>query len=112
MRFQHSVMACRIERLRHRKTSSGDHCMTLLRPRLLRLVLSTGLAFATAGVLAQAPAPIPIKVSYQVSYWALPFFVAQEKGWWAEAGLKPELVAYPAGAQQIAGAPSKSWDVG
>lgn len=86
--------------------------MTLLRPRLFRLALVTGLAFASAGANSQAPAPIPIKVSYQVSYWALPFFVAQEKGWWAEAGLKPELVAYPAGAQQIAGAPSKSWDVG
>ena len=63
------------------------------------------------GVGAQTP-PTPVKVSYQVSYWALPFFLAQDKGWWAEAGLKPEFVAYPAGAQQIAGAPSKSWDVG
>lgn len=68
-----------------------------------------------AATTAQAQAQqnlIPIKVSYQVAYWALPIFVASEKNWWAEAGLKPEFVAYPAGAQQIAGAPSKSWDVG
>ncbi len=61
---------------------------------------------------AQQPALTPIKVSYQVAYWALPIYVATEKNWWAEVGLKPELVAYPAGAQQIAGAPSRSWDVG
>ena len=70
-------------------------------------------ALVTASFAAPAQqAPMPIKVSYQVSYWALPFFIAQDKGWWAEAGLKPEFVAYPAGAQQIAGVPSKSWDVG
>ena len=61
---------------------------------------------------AQAPTPTPIKISYQVSYWALPIFIATEKNWWAEVGLKPEFVVYPAGAQQIAGAASKSWDVG
>lgn len=78
---------------------------------------ATALAFAgamsgaTTGS-ANAQALTPIKVSYQVSYWALPIFVASEKNWWAEAGLKPEFVVYPAGAQQIAGAPSKSWDVG
>ena len=79
-----------------------------------RGICAAALATLALGATAQtpAPAPIPIKVSYQVAYWALPFFVAQDKGWWAEAGLKPEFVAYPAGAQQIAGAPSKSWDVG
>ncbi len=77
-----------------------------------RGLCAAALATLALGAAAQAPAPIPIKVSYQVAYWALPLFVAQDKGWWAEAGLKPEFVAYPAGAQQIAGAPSKSWDVG
>lgn len=79
-----------------------------------RGLCGAALAALALGASAQtpAPAPIPIKVSYQVAYWALPLFVAQDKGWWAEAGLKPEFVAYPAGAQQIAGAPSKSWDVG
>jgi NitT/TauT family transport system substrate-binding protein len=68
--------------------------------------------FAAALGVGNAAAQVPIKVSYQVAYWALPLFVAQDKGWWAEAGLKPEFIAYPAGAQQIAGAASKSWDVG
>jgi NitT/TauT family transport system substrate-binding protein len=86
--------------------------MSTLSSSLVGRAFAAGLAFAAATAAAQAPALTPIKVSYQVSYWALPFFVATEKGWWAEAGLKPEMVAYPAGAQQIAGAPSKSWDVG
>ena len=54
-----------------------------------------------------------IKVSYQPAlYWALPFFVATEKGWWAELGLKPTFSTFPAGVPQIAAAASKSWDVG
>jgi ABC-type nitrate/sulfonate/bicarbonate transport system substrate-binding protein len=61
---------------------------------------------------AHAQAPTPIKISYQIAYWALPIYIATEKNWWAEVGLKPEFVVYPAGAQQIAGAASKSWDVG
>lgn len=65
------------------------------------------LAAATA-----APAQTPVKVSYQIAYWALPFYLATERNWWAEVGLKPEFVVYPAGAQQIAGAAPKSWDVG
>lgn len=63
-------------------------------------------------VAASAQALTPIKVSYQIAYWALPIYLATEKNWWAEVGLKPEFVVYPAGAQQIAGAASKSWDVG
>ena len=57
-------------------------------------------------------AQTPIKISYQIAYWALPIYIATEKNWWADVGLKPEFVVYPAGAQQIAGAASKSWDVG
>ncbi len=74
--------------------------------------IAFGTLFAAALGTGSAVAQAPIKVSYQVAYWALPMFVAQDKGWWAEAGLKPEFVAFPAGAQQIAGAASKSWDVG
>ena len=65
-----------------------------------------------SAVTAHAQALTPIKISYQIAYWALPIYIASEKNWWAEAGLKPEFVVYPAGAQQIAGAASKSWDVG
>ena len=67
-----------------------------------------------AGGNAQAqPALAEIKVSYQPAlYWALPFFVATEKNWWAEVGLKPVFSTFPAGVPQIAAVASKSWDVG
>lgn len=81
------------------------------RRRALAFAFSAGLLAVTAQP-AVAQAPIPIKISYQLAYWALPIYIATEKNWWAEVGLKPEFVVYPAGAQQIAGAPSKSWDVG
>ncbi|MEO7335762.1 MAG: ABC transporter substrate-binding protein [Caldimonas sp.] len=74
------------------------------------------IAAATLAVAAAAPAqpaPSEIKVSYQPAlYWALPFFVATEKNWWAEVGLKPVFSTFPAGVPQIAAANSKSWDVG
>ena len=55
----------------------------------------------------------PIKISYQPSlYWALPFYVATEKGWWKEVGLVPEFSTFPAGVPQIAASAAKSWDVG
>lgn len=80
-------------------------------PRILGLCLAPlGALLLSPSVSAQTPTPI--KVSYQIAYWALPIYIATEKNWWAEAGLKPEFVVYPAGAQQIAGAASKSWDVG
>ena len=68
-------------------------------------------SFATAPALAQQP--VEIKVSYQPAvYWALPFYVATEKGWWAELGLKPVFSTFPAGVPQIAASAAKSWDVG
>jgi ABC-type nitrate/sulfonate/bicarbonate transport system substrate-binding protein len=65
--------------------------------------------------LAAAPAfaQTEIKVSYQPAvYWALPFYVATEKGWWGELGLKPVFSTFPAGVPQIAASAAKSWDVG
>lgn len=71
------------------------------------------LAVASSGLAAAQPALTEIKVSYQPAlYWALPFYVATEKGWWAEVGLKPVFSTFPAGVPQIAAAASKSWDVG
>ena len=62
---------------------------------------------------AQAQQLEEIKVSYQPAlYWALPFYAAAEKGWWAELGLKPTFSTFPAGVPQIAAAAAKSWDVG
>ncbi len=61
----------------------------------------------------QAQTLTPIKISYQPAlYWALPFHVATEKGWWKEMGLAPEFSTFPAGVPQIASAAAKSWDVG
>ena len=74
--------------------------------------VATSLLMAPA-VQAQTPALQEIKVSYQPAlYWALPFFVATEKNWWAEVGLKPVFSTFPAGVPQIAASASKSWDVG
>ncbi len=70
-------------------------------------------ALVSGAVGAQAQTLTEIKVSYQPAlYWALPFYVASEKGWWAEVGLKPVFSTFPAGVPQIAASASKSWDVG
>jgi ABC-type nitrate/sulfonate/bicarbonate transport system substrate-binding protein len=50
-----------------------------------------------------------IKVSYQPAlYWSLPYYIASEKGWWAELGLKPAYSIFPAGVPQIAAGAAKS----
>jgi NitT/TauT family transport system substrate-binding protein len=72
---------------------------------------------AVAGLLGGAPlgaaAQTPINVSYQPAlYWALPYYIATEKGWWKEIGLAPSFSVFPAGAPQVAAAQAKSWDVG
>lgn len=80
--------------------------------KLTLAALATSLLLAPAAQ-AQAQALEEIKVSYQPAlYWALPFFVATEKKWWAEVGLKPVFSTFPAGVPQIAAVASKSWDVG
>jgi NitT/TauT family transport system substrate-binding protein len=78
---------------------------------LFRATALAALVAAAGGAAAQALTEI--KVSYQPAlYWALPFHIATEKGWWAELGLKPVFSTFPAGVPQIAAAASKSWDVG
>ena len=79
--------------------------------KTLRTALAAVALALPLGAAAQAPQTI--KVSYQPAlYWALPFHIATEKGWWAELGLKPEFSTFPAGVPQIAASASKSWDVG
>ena len=53
-----------------------------------------------------------IRISYQPAFWALPWFIASEKAWWAKVGLKPTLISFAAGAAQIAAGASDAWDVG
>lgn len=74
--------------------------------------LVMGTALLSIGQVGAQPLT-PIKISYQPSlYWALPFHVATEKGWWKEVGLAPEFSTFPAGVPQIAASAAKSWDVG
>src|ERR1700730_16570934 len=69
-------------------------------------------ALAVVAMFAHAQVT-EIKVSYQPAlYWALPFYVADQQGWWAELGLKPTFSTFPAGGPQIAASASKSWDLG
>ena len=78
-------------------------------------------AFATAVLLgslvsggpSQAQAPTAIGVSYQPAlYWSLPFWIADQRGWWREAGLAPNFSTFPAGPPQVAAAAARTWDVG
>src|SRR5690349_16948963 len=76
-------------------------------------VLMAGIAFGGATAGAQAQQVTEIKISYQPAvYWALPFYAGEQKGWYAEMGLKPVFSTFPAGVPQIAASASKSWDVG
>ena len=54
-----------------------------------------------------------LNISYQPAlFWALPFYIADQKGWWAELGLEPNYSTFPSGAPQMAASVSGSWDVG
>ena len=85
-----------------------------LRGAVRNLAFASTAWIMAAGASAQQPAALQeIKVSYLPAlYWALPFYVATEKNWWAEVGLKPEFSVFPAGVPQVAAAAAKSWDVG
>ena len=76
------------------------------------VALATVASFSTIAP-AQAEELTPINLSYQPAlYWALPFYLATEFGWWAEVGLDPSFTTFPAGAPQIAAAQANDWDVG
>ncbi|QPH54115.1 ABC transporter substrate-binding protein [Pontivivens ytuae] len=77
----------------------------------LRMTLAA-LASATA-LAVPATAQDDINVSYQPAlYWALPFYVADQMGWWDEVGLGPNYSTFPSGAPQVAAAAAGDWDVG
>ncbi len=81
-----------------------------MRKQIAAFATVIALGLAAGNALAQ---PTEIKISYQPAlYWSLPFYVAAEKGWYAELGLKPVFSTFPAGVPQIAASASKSWDVG
>ena len=81
--------------------------------RIRTALPALALALAVTAPGAAQAQTTEIKVSYQPAlYWALPFFIATEKNWWGELGLKPVFSTFPAGVPQIAASASKSWDVG
>lgn len=89
-----------------RKTRSGS-----LIAAAIAAALSTGPALPAAPARAEELAKV--NISYQPSlYWALPFYIAAEKGWWKQVGLDASFVTFPAGAPQVAAAQAGSWDVG
>jgi ABC-type nitrate/sulfonate/bicarbonate transport system substrate-binding protein len=75
--------------------------------RCLTLVIAS----VVLGKQSFAQTPITISVLPTI-YWAFPMYLATEKGWWAEAGLAPKFVTYPAGLPQVNAAAEKAWDVG
>ncbi|MGB6007672.1 ABC transporter substrate-binding protein [Castellaniella sp.] len=83
----------------------------LRRPFLRRLAAAVFLS-SLAGT-AVAAGPTPVNVSYQVTIHGVPLQIAEDRDWWAEAGLKPgNMTSFVAGAQQVAAVPSKTWDIG
>jgi ABC-type nitrate/sulfonate/bicarbonate transport system substrate-binding protein len=78
-----------------------------------RLMLAVIAGAIGAGTPLAAQQLTPIGVSYQPAvYWAVPYYIATEKGWWKEAGLEPKFTTFASGAPQVAAAAAKSWDVG
>ena len=76
------------------------------------LALAGAVLVAAMGAARAQPAQ-KLGVSYQPAlYWALPFYIADKKGWWGEVGLSPVYSTFPSGAPQMAAAASGSWDVG
>ena len=80
--------------------------------KMMRMAVAAAVLFMGTNARAEETLT-PIKISYQPAvYWALPLYVATQKGLWAKAGLKPEFSSFPAGVPQMAAVVSKSWDVG
>lgn len=77
-----------------------------------RIAAAALVIFAISGS-ATAAAQTAVNVSYQVTIHGVPLQLAEDAGWWADAGLKPgNMTSFTAGAQQIAAVPSKTWDIG
>lgn len=60
---------------------------------------------------ASAQALEELRISSQPALMSsVPFFLASERNWWKDVGLKVTVINFPAGAPQIAA--NSSWDVG
>lgn len=67
-------------------------------------------AVATPALAAQPPAPIPIRIAWQPDPNA-PLYLAREKGWFEEAGLRPQYVQFLAAPPMFSALQSESVDV-
>ena len=71
------------------------------------------LACAMAGSAFHVSHAEDINVSYQPAlYWALPYYIADQEGWWEKVGLEPSYSTFASGAPQVAAAAAGDWDVG
>ena len=86
--------------------------MDIFRRSTVRALGAAACALALGAPVA-AQAQTAVNVSYQVTIHGVPLQIAEDRGWWAEAGLKPgNMTSFVAGAQQVAAVPSKTWDIG
>lgn len=54
-----------------------------------------------------------VNVSFQYTIHGVQLQMADEKGWWAQAGIKPgTMTPFVTGAQQVAAVAAKTWDIG
>lgn len=87
-----------------------------MKKRYLHIYAAVCSAIMLASPCAQAQSGdgglFTIRVAQQPQRWALPWFIASEKGWWKEVGLKPEISTFSSGAPEIAAGASGSWDAG
>lgn len=74
-------------------------------------ILTAAVTAVAITAAAQAQNLQEVRISSQPALMpAVPFLLAQEKGWWKDVGLKVTVTDFAAGAPQIAA--NKSWDVG
>ena len=70
---------------------------------LIPTVVAGGLAIGAA-YRSRRNKSTSIGVSYQPAvYWAVPYYIATEKGWWKEVGLDPNFTTFASGAPQVCG---------
>jgi ABC-type nitrate/sulfonate/bicarbonate transport system substrate-binding protein len=83
------------------------------RGKFPELCLALGILAGLLLAQARADDGTLINLSFQPgTYTALPFYLANQHGWWKAVGLQPTMLAFPSGPPQVAAAASNSWDVG